>query len=472
MGKNLLINALLNSLFLFNAQIEIPPLDFIRLVDSKNKNFLWGGGTPKIAHHSIIGDTDEGGIKYKDLNTLTLAINLKFLNRLKDNKGGNNTCLPRFWLMQLFNIPVEYENDNQKYFHDFFTNHLSVLDCKIKIPRKTRWRGHPFYYEVLKSYDKIVDYWPKNVENILSIPLWYNRFLGTRYNVKVSQSGYNFLRDLFRESKLLTQGDLIHLQPNISRAIINLQTKIPDRITAILINENRKHFALTPSQVILYRGVDYLFDHMDAKAVYKKLLSPKVKLPTGLLNWCLDFELSDRRINTTLTFTSSCCTSIFDKVFQYKIVTQILPTNDYLNRYRVKENYTCDNCILERDSIVHRLYDCEKLVQIINTAFNFLQTECNYPSRISIKDYIFGIQGAKYLGHNHFLLELKKTIFYSTAADLDSPTFCDQFYNKIKTIIIKEKYLSLKNGQFNQFCEKWESFSKIYDFRGPDIEIV
>ena len=80
MGKNLLINALLNSLFLFNAQIEIPPQDFIRLVDSKNKLFLWGGGTPKIAHHSIVGDIHEGGLKHKDLSTLSIAINFKFLN--------------------------------------------------------------------------------------------------------------------------------------------------------------------------------------------------------------------------------------------------------------------------------------------------------------------------------------------------------------------------------------------------------
>jgi hypothetical protein len=50
---------LLNSLFTFNAQIEIPPVEFIQMVDTKNKNFLWGG-TPKIAHHSIIGDYHEG----------------------------------------------------------------------------------------------------------------------------------------------------------------------------------------------------------------------------------------------------------------------------------------------------------------------------------------------------------------------------------------------------------------------------
>ena len=74
--------------------------------------------------------------------------------------------------------------------------------------------------------------------------------------------------------------------------------------------------------------------------------------------------------------------------------------------------------------------------------------------------------------HPCFLLELKKTIFYATTADLDSPTFCDQFYDKIKTIMIKEKQLSLNSGNFGNFCLKWENFSTIYDFREPDIEIV
>ena len=54
-GKNLLINALLNSLFSFNAQIEHPPVEFLKEIESKNKKFLWDGGVSKIAHHSIIG---------------------------------------------------------------------------------------------------------------------------------------------------------------------------------------------------------------------------------------------------------------------------------------------------------------------------------------------------------------------------------------------------------------------------------
>ena len=349
---------------------------------------------------------------------------------------------------------------------------ISILDCKFKVPRKTLWRGHPFYYDLLSSYGKQLDYCPKTDENLLSMPIWYNYFLGTRFNVKLSKLGYNFLRDLCKEGKLLEQEDFPHLQPCISRALTNLILKIPVTLTESLNSISSKPIVINPSQVINYRGGDFWIDRMEAKMIYHKLISPKIKLPTGLLNWCMDFELSDRRIYTALTFAHSCCSSVFDRVFQYKITTQILPTNECLCRYRVKNTNTCDHCNLERDSIIHRLHDCEKITSIMNTIFDFLKNECSYPNTITIIDYLFGLQGGKFLGHNHVLLELKKTIFYSSTADLNSETFCDQFYNRIKSIIIKEKEIALKNDKFSQFCIKWESFSKIYDFRGPDLEIV
>ena len=61
MGKNVLINALINSTFLFNAQIELPPENFLKSVEKQNKDFLWGG-TSKIAHDSLIADFNQGGI--------------------------------------------------------------------------------------------------------------------------------------------------------------------------------------------------------------------------------------------------------------------------------------------------------------------------------------------------------------------------------------------------------------------------
>jgi hypothetical protein len=49
-GKNLLINSLLNSLFIFNCQIEAPPPDFIKLVEEKNKSFFMGRGSQNSTH--------------------------------------------------------------------------------------------------------------------------------------------------------------------------------------------------------------------------------------------------------------------------------------------------------------------------------------------------------------------------------------------------------------------------------------
>ena len=87
-------------------------------------------------------------------------------------------------------------------------------------------------------------------------------------------------------------------------------------------------------------------------------------------------------------------------------------------------------------------------------------------------DYIFGIQGGKYLALNHIELEFKKTIFYSTTEEISSQTFCEQFWNKIRSIIKKEKRIFSENNKYETFCERWDDFTQIYDFRGPDVQLV
>ena len=77
-GKKLLISSLSNSQFLFNAQIDNPPDDFVKLAEALNKGFLWVG-TPKTAHHSIIAEYQYGGFKYKDLARIINSINFNFL---------------------------------------------------------------------------------------------------------------------------------------------------------------------------------------------------------------------------------------------------------------------------------------------------------------------------------------------------------------------------------------------------------
>ena len=470
LGKNLLINSLLNSLFIFNAQIEIPPTEFIKIIDAKNKNFLWRG-TAKIAHHSLIGDYYEGGIKYKDLQTFVMALNYKFIYRLNNTCNLNSTCLPRSWLLQLFKIPAGNNEDDQNYFHDFFSNSLSILDCKFKVPRKASWKGHPYYYEILKSYESCTQQLPKSPENILSIPIWFNRYLSTKFNQQVSIAGFNYLRDLFMDGQPLTFNHVnsLNLTPALRRSLVNIVQKIPNYIQNLIGRATQKQMAIFPFQTINHNGTDYTLTKMDSKAIYSVLIYPKVKMPKGLLNWCADLELSDEQIKTSLTFAHKCCTNIFDRVFQFKIVTQILPTNEYLFRYRVKDANTCENCNLECDTIEHRLYNCEKIVPIVTGIFSFLENECNHSSSINMVEYLFGKMGEKYLALNQILLELKKDIFYNANEFDSSEAFCEHFICNLRSLMTKEKQLAMKNNKFVNFSIKWEHFTAIYDFRGPDM---
>ena len=86
--------------------------------------------------------------------------------------------------------------------------------------------------------------------------------------------------------------------------------------------------------------------------------------------------------------------------------------------------------------------------------------------------YIFGIQGQEFLGLNHILLELKKEIFYNWRENVGVDAFLESFKLKIKHLMIKEKQIAISGTDFESFVEKWKNYCEIYDFFGPDCQII
>ena len=104
---------------------------------------------PKISHKTLIGDYNQGGVKYRDIQSFFDSINLKFILNLVTNEFSKHTVLPKYWICKLFEIPTS--PDNQSYFYEFFDKKLNILNCIIKLPRFANYGGHPFYYAVLKT---------------------------------------------------------------------------------------------------------------------------------------------------------------------------------------------------------------------------------------------------------------------------------------------------------------------------------
>ena len=469
-GKNLLINALSNSQFLFNAQIDKPPTDFLKLAEALNKEFLWGG-TPKIAHHSIIADYQHGGFKYKDLASLINSINFKFIFNLSTTLSENFNALPKMWIKQLFKIPNSNENETKRYFNDFFSNTLNILDCKFKLPRQLDWRGHPLYYDLLKILQNLCLKTPANVENMLSIPIWYNAELNTKFDVVLSKAGFNFMKDFFPNTELLNLNNAIvtQLTPVKRRQLIQIILKIPEGIGNAIESSQNLSGAVWPSQIISLNKSDVTVKSLNSSSVYSVLVGDKTRLPRGLLHWCEEIPLSDTEIKTSLTFARLCSRQIFDHVFQFKIVTRILPTNQYLTRYRVKDSELCSRC-LEIDTVEHSIWSCGTIAPFISHAVVFLNSKCKVEVDINMKQYLFGFQGNKFLGLNHVLLELKKYIFYNFEENVGVLQLFERFKRRIMHLIIKEKMVALKDGNYETFRVKWENFTEIYDFYGPDIQ--
>ena len=129
-------------------------------------------------------------------------------------------------------------------------------------------------------------------------------------------------------------------------------------------------------------------------------------------------------------------------------------------------------CNFERCTIEHCLIDCEKIQAFLDLIRNWIIREMEGGFNLNREHIIFGIYTnlARNKGLNHFLLELKKFIFYTVRHDWESPAdlLFSRFLSKIKFLIIKEKYISKLRGKYEAFTEKWEQFTPIYDFRGPD----
>ena len=149
---------------------------------------------------------------------------------MSTNLNENYGALPKLWIKQLFKIPTSNENENKKYFNDFFSFTLNILDCKLKVPRQTQWRGHPFYYEALKMFEMVCQKSPTSLEHILSIPIWYNVSLNTQFDVELSRAGFNFVKDLFPSTQLICLDDPIVTTLRIPkrRALVRIILNIPE----------------------------------------------------------------------------------------------------------------------------------------------------------------------------------------------------------------------------------------------------
>ena len=254
---------------------------------------------------------------------------------------------------------------------------------------------------------------------------------------------------------------IAQLTPPKRRQIIQIILKIPEWLGNEIENSPIVNVTVLPSQTVHLNKSDVTVKSLNSGTVYSVLVEGKTRLPRGLLHWCEELQLTDIEIQTSLTFARLCSRQIFDHVFQFKIVTRILPTNQYLTRYRVKDSELCSRC-LEVDTVQHSIWSCGTIAPFISYVVVFLNTKCTVGVDINMKQYMFGFQGTKFLGLNHILLELKKYIFYNFEENVGVAQLFERFNRRIMHLMIKEKMLAPSADNYEKFRVKWENCTVLF----------
>ena len=97
---------------------------------------------------------------------------------------------------------------------------------------------------------------------------------------------------------------------------------------------------------------------MKTNQIYDCLVQKKFQAPTAKFNLSQKFDISDQLLPKIYTLASECTIETKTRVFQYKILNNILYLNKQLNKMRLKESPLCSFCSKEEETFTHLFLVC------------------------------------------------------------------------------------------------------------------
>ena len=124
---------------------------------------------------------------------------------------------------------------------------------------------------------------PQSVENILSIPIWFNKHLKTKFDVDISLAGFNCLKDLFPGNfRLGLRLGITGLGPLKVRKLGNIINKVPQDWVNCIENSTLSS-VVHPCQTTNLHGGDYFLRYMGSEKIYKILIAKSTRIQTGVV---------------------------------------------------------------------------------------------------------------------------------------------------------------------------------------------
>ena len=333
------------------------------------------------------------------------SLRIQWVERLINDNFHSWKIIPTILLKDVGGVPLFHSN-------------LALSDaCKLKIDNYPE-----FYKSIVHLWIKISPTDPQSEHDILSQTLWNNKYILIKrkliFFLKFYQKGINTINDLIddergfytwnrlKEKYELDKGLYIKYACLLKALPANWRKFLKERKTTSISN-------LSFSTDVRFRQNSVQLDNIVPKNVYEILIQPIKRNPTAQRS--IEALLQEPSTEWSLVYTLPRKVTIdtSTRIFQYKILNNILHLNSRFYKITITESPLCSLCGDDLETILHFFCHCSITQNLWTQMQNWLSNILDIPELTS-KIVILGkcpCQGATDILINHIILMLKKFLY-------------------------------------------------------------
>ena len=366
MGKVLVINTLMKSLFAYKFQLlhHVNNSKFEK-IDREIENFLWNGKRPKLPLNILRQPKDMGGLGLANLRLKHQALLLKWAKL-----GTTNRTVKKLaeYFLKVDNLEL-------------------ILRSNMNQTDSINYFGKSgFWAEFMRTWCHFNYHEPQSKDKALEQMVWWNSMICSNdimlVNKKAIQAGLILVEHIWDE-------DSANWYPYdyICRKYDSCITWLDYRTLTEAIPKYWKFLLKTDECV---DGTELIRDIIEKKTftqlVYRKILTNNCALSASANKWVKllqeIFDYDTHKMAFTNLYRITNITKL--RNFQYRLLHNKIFCNNILYHWKIVTTQECDFCD-EKQDIIHLLFKCEYANRLWKAIERYLQ-KSNIKTEITIEN--------------------------------------------------------------------------------------
>ena len=417
---------------MYASSVQYISGDVVKEICKIQKDFIWRGKRPKIKHSTLIGNFENGGLKDIDIESKLKALKLSWIKRLLDSNFH-----PWKTLAAKLLEPV----GGTKIFH---SNLSMSREC------------HKGFTSLPTFYKQLIEFWELTSIGICDEPsfilnqsVWNNKHITkSLYDTTLPDKGINYIKDIFNtitcDFKLWNE--------------VKSEFRLPESMIFLIKKVDYEYYANTGDNdtCIVFKEQLMSIGTIRTKEFYDLLISKIFKQPSSQKTIARKLNVEISNWKEIYTLPRKITHDSYSRIFQYKILNNILYLNKHLHQFKIVSTPLCSLCSSVNETVFHLFGECLLTIKLWKIVQKWSTTVGLVLPDLNAKDSVLGFLTTKGTLNleNHVLL-IFKMFLYRNKQNSNTVSFT-HFRIYLKQIYDIEHTIARRNGSLARHYSKWD----------------